>query len=264
MAIVSISRCSYSHGTMVAKKLAEELDYKLVSEEIITLASEEYDVPENWLQRAIQSAPKLVDRFRYGKKKYLAYIQSALLEYAVKDNIVYHGLKGQFLLEGIPHVLRVQVTGTMDERIRELMRRQDVSEKEAPKILEKFDKDRKKWALYFHGKDPWDLRNYDLGVVIGRLSVDEAVDIIKSTVGLPCFQTTPEAVKVLEQQHLRARVKSDLMNFYSDVEVAVEDGTVIIHIQRGIRQEEAVADDIKEIAMQIPGVKEVRVNVIPV
>ena len=54
------------------------------------------------------------------------------------------------------------------------------------------------------------------------------------------------------------------MNFYHDVEVSVENHTVVVHIQRSLKQEEALTDDIREIVMQIPGVKEVRVDVIPV
>jgi len=118
--------------------------------------------------------------------------------------------------------------------------------------------------MYFHGKDPWELSLYDLGLVIGRLSVDDAVEKILTTVRLPSFQTTAESQRIIANACLAAKVKSDLMNFYSDVEVSVEDHTVVVHIQRSLAQEEALTDDIRAILQEMPGVKEVRVNVIPV
>jgi len=144
------------------------------------------------------------------------------------------------------------------------MEREDVSKKEARKIIEKFDKERKKWAMYFHEKDPWDLSMYDLGLVIGRLTIDDAVEKILTTVKLPSFQTSTESRKALKDESLAAKILSDLMNFYADVEVSAENGTVTVHIKRSLQQEEALTDDIRSILMEMPGVKEVRVDVIPV
>ena len=54
------------------------------------------------------------------------------------------------------------------------------------------------------------------------------------------------------------------MNFYHDVEVTVEDHTVVVHIRRSIKQEEAITEDIREILMEMHNLKDVRVDVIPV
>lgn len=264
MSIIAIARASYSHGKKIAERVARELNYRCISEEVISLASQQFDIPENWLRRAVEDAPSLRDRFSYGKKKYLAYIRSALLEFAAKDNLVYHALAGNFLLEGIPNVLRVMISATVEERVREVISQEKTSKKDALKLIERFDKERKKWAMYFYGKNPWDLSMYDLGLVIGRLTIDDAVAKILTTVKLPVFQTSETSRKVLENEYLAAKIKSDLMNFYSDVEVSAEDGTVTVHIQRSLKQEEALTEDIRSILMDMPDVKSVHVNVIPV
>jgi cytidylate kinase len=264
MSIIAISRASYSHGNKVAQAVARELQYQCISEEVISMASQQFDIPENWLRRAVENAPTLRDRFSYGKKKYVAYIRSALMEIAVKDNVVYHALAGHFLLEGIPNVLRVMISATLSERVDELMKHEKVSRKDAVKAVQKFDKERKKWAMYFYGKDPWDLSLYDLGLVIGRLTTDDAVEKILTTVKLPAFQTNAASRKVLENEHLAAKIKSDLMNFYADVEVSADDGTITVHIQRSLKQEQALTEDIRGILMEMPGVKSVQIDVIPV
>ncbi len=266
MPVITITRASYSHGRMIAEKVARELNYQCISQEIISLASQQYDIPENWLRQAIEDAPSLFDHFSYGKKKYLAYIRSALLEYAAKDDIVYHGLAGHLLLEGVPNVLRVIISANIEERVKIEVEREKVSENEAKKNIKKFDKERKKWANYFYDKDPWNTSMYDLTLVIGGMSVDDAVKRILETVKLPAFQTTDESKLILKQNSLAAKIKSDLMNFYSDIEVSVDDSTIVVHIQRDLRQEEAVVDDINAIIaeMEIPEGQDIRVNVVPV
>lgn len=264
MSIIAIARASYSHGKKIAETVALELNYQCISEEVISMASQQFDIPENWLRRAVEDVPTLRDRFSFVKKKYVAYIRSALLACAVRDNMVYHALAGHFLLEGIPAVLRVMISATMSERVNKILSQEKVTQKEALKTIEKFDKERKKWAMYFYGKDPWDLSQYDLGLVVGRLSIDDAVEKILSTVRLPAFQMDEASRKVLENEHLAAKIKSDLMNFYSDVEVSADDGTITVHIPRSLKQEQALTEDIRGILMEMPGVKSVLVNVIPV
>ena len=266
MSIITITRASYSHGRMIAERVARELHYQCISKEIISLASQQYDIPENWLKKAIEDAPSLLDHFSYGKKKYLAYIQSALLEYATEDNLVYHGLAGHLLLEGVPNVLRVIISANLEERVQVEMDRDNVSKIEAQKKIKKFDKERKKWANYFYDKDPWNTSMYDLTLVIGGISVDDAVEKIIETVKLPGFQTTDESMEILKKNSLAAKIKSDLMNFYSDIEVSVEDHIIVVHIHRDLRQEKAINDDIQAIIaeMEIPEGQDIRVNVIPV
>jgi hypothetical protein len=68
MSIIAISRVSYSHGKKIAESVAQELKYRCISEEVISMASQQFDIPENWLRRAVENAPTLRDRFSYGKK----------------------------------------------------------------------------------------------------------------------------------------------------------------------------------------------------
>ncbi|MCL4500397.1 MAG: cytidylate kinase-like family protein, partial [Deltaproteobacteria bacterium] len=103
MSIITISRGSYSRGKEVAEKLAQSLGYECLSRDILLEASERYNIPEIKLIRAIHDAPSILERFTYNKEQYVAYIRAALLRHVQKDNVVYHGLAGHFMLQGIPH-----------------------------------------------------------------------------------------------------------------------------------------------------------------
>ena len=62
MAIITISRGSYSRGKEIAEKVAEKLGYSLLSRDILLQASEEFNIPEIRLVRALHDAPSVLDR----------------------------------------------------------------------------------------------------------------------------------------------------------------------------------------------------------
>ncbi len=69
MAVITISRGSYSRGKEVAEKVAQKLGYECIAREIILEASEEFNIPEVKLIRAIHDSPSILNRFAYGKEK---------------------------------------------------------------------------------------------------------------------------------------------------------------------------------------------------
>src|SRR5208283_1352220 len=157
MAIITISRGSYYRGREVAEKLAAKLGYDCISREILLAASQEFNIPEIKLVRAIEDAPKILERFTSDKrKKYVAYIRAALLKHVQKDNVVYHGLFGNFFLQDIPHVLKVRIVGNLEARIADEVEREGIAADKAREILVRDDEERRKWALHLYKADTWD------------------------------------------------------------------------------------------------------------
>lgn len=198
MAIITISRGSYHRGREVAEKLAEKLGYECVSREILLEASQEYNIPEIKLVRAIEDAPKILERFTREKEKYVTYIRAALLKRAQKDNMVYHGLFGNFFLQDIPHVLKVRIVGDLETRVAEEVERAGITESRAREVIIRDDEERRKWALHLYGADTWDATHYDLVIHLKSISVDDAVSLILHTLQFSPFQTTPESQQIID------------------------------------------------------------------
>ena len=59
------------------------------------------------------------------------------LQHVQKDNVVYHGLAGHFFLLNIPHVLKIRIIADMEARVKEEVRRENISEEKALYILKK-------------------------------------------------------------------------------------------------------------------------------
>jgi len=263
MGIITISRGSYSKGRETAEKLAKRLGYECTSRDILLEASAHFNIPEIKLVRAIHDAPSFFERFKQGKEKYILFIREAFLEHIQKDNIVYHGLAGHFFIKGISNILKVRIIANIEERIKEEMRREKISEKEARYILKKDDEERRKWSMYLYGIDTNDSSLYDLVLHIDNLKVNDAVDILADMARRPCFQTTQESLVKINDFHLAAKAHGAIFDRFPSAEVKCKNAVVYVKIETSLSLEEAVIDTIHHMLGDIAGIKEVRINVVP-
>ena len=261
MSIITISRGSYSKGKEIAEKVAGKLGYECVSRDILIEASEQFNIPEIKLVRALHDAPSVLQRFTYGKERYMAFICMAFLEHVQSDNVVYHGLAGHFFLKGVSHVLKVRVIADMEDRVRLEMEREGISEREARAILKKDDKERRQWSTSLYGSDTADPSLYDIVIHIKKMSVDDAVNIICQCIALPQFQTTEESQRVMDELVLAAQVKAALIRDWPNVQVRAAGSKIMVEVRVPIDQEPAVTNHISEIVRTVRGVASVQVNV---
>jgi cytidylate kinase len=260
MPIITISRGSYSRGKEVAEKVAEKLGYECISRDVLLDTLKEFNIPEMKLVRAIHDAPSILDRFTFGKERYIAYFQAILLEYFQKDKVVYHGLAGHFFVKNVPHVLKVRIIAEMEDRVKLEMQREGISETEARYTLRSDDEARQKWSLHLYGIDTNDSSLYDLVVHIKKITADDAADIICHAARLGHFQATPESQQAIDDLLLGARVRASLIEDHPRVKVRADRGIVHVGLEGAASREEK---GIQDAAAQVPGVKNVEVHFYP-
>ena len=96
-----------------------------------------------------------------------------------------------------------------------------------------------------------------------KLTTDDAADIICHTVKFKQFQATPESQKAVEGLLLNAKVKLALVKVKPDAEVFTEDGIIVIKAITSRFEDEKLVHTIEEIAKGVPGVGNVRVDLVP-
>jgi cytidylate kinase len=263
MSVISISRGSYSHGREVAEKLARQLGYECISREVILEASRQFNIPQLKLLRAVRNAPSILDRYRFGKERYVAYVRAALLQRVQRGNVVYHGFAGHFFLQQIPFALNVQILAEEEDRVQEVIRREKVSADEAHRTLLRIDEERSKWSQHLYGIDTWDPRLYDIVLNLRSLSVDDAVKLIARNVELPAFQSTPETQRVLDNHVLAAQVEAALIGEFPQAKASAKDGNVFVAIRGSMSQQRALTDKARDLASFVEGAKQVNVHFVP-
>jgi cytidylate kinase len=260
MAIITISRGSYSKGKEVAEGVAECLGYECLSREVILEASDVYHIPEIKLIKAIHDAPSILERLGRAKFAFIAYYQSALTRIVQKDNVVYHGLAGHLLLKGVPHVLKVRIIADLADRVRNEMNREGIAEQEARSLLLKDDQERRRWTQSLYGADPWDSSLYDLVIHIHKFKVSNAVDFICETAGLDQFKATKASQQKMDDLALASQVKAHLVELHSDVHVACEYGNCLIYTKADDRLARRLLEKVKTLAGEFKGINNIEVH----
>jgi len=262
MAIITISRGSYSRGRQVAEAVAERLGYSCLARDVLLEASREFDVPEIKLVRAIEEAPGFLQTFSHSKERYIALIRAALLKHAKDDDIVYHGLAGHIFLEGVQHLLKVRIIAPLEDRLATVVQRDGVDLTAARSIIERADRDRRRWSQQLYGIDNEDPSRYDLVLNVARLTVEDATEVICNTVKLPRFTTTDASAAAVAELALSAEVMARIFDIAPSAKVEAKDGRVVISVREKMLQ---AAELQQQLTTRITGIEgllgsEVRVD----
>lgn len=264
MAVITISRGSFSGGKMLGECLADKLGYRCIDRDVIVERAAAYGVPQEDLLDALSKPPSFWDRFRHKRYLYLTLIQAALTEEVQSGGAVYHGNAGHLLLRGVSHVLRTRIIASMSYRVAAVQERLKLGESDALAHIQQMDQDRQKWTHYLYGVDWGDPALYDLVVNLAAIDIPTACDLISATAGTRCFAETPDSRAAMENLLVASRVRAALALAprTADLEVAVvaQNGGVTI---RGRLSPGVPFTEVEAIARGVAGVSNVRLEVAP-
>ena len=260
MAVISISRGTFSGGKTLAERVAGRLGYPCLGrEEVLLEAGKEYGISERELTEAINQPPPFWQQVPGRRVAYLMCLTAALLHRAQAGNLVYHGHAGHFLLSGISHVLRVRVIADMEYRINAAMERMNLKRDEAIVYIDRVDKERIKWTRFLYGIEWGDPSQYDVVLNLERMTIEGASQAIVSMAQLDDFRVTPQSQKAFEDLKVTSGVWAALVRDErtkaASVRVIANSGVVTI---TGKASASKVVDAIPMVAGQVPGVKEIK------
>ena len=261
MAVITISRGSYSKGKEVAEGIAATLGYECISRDVLLEASDQFNIPEIKLLHAMHDAPSILDRVKHGQVAYITYIQSALLEHVKAGNVVYHGLAGHILLKGIEKVLKVRILADPGLRVAVVMEREQVGEKEARRMIAKIDEERTKWTRRLYGVDPWDPTLYDLVICIDKIKVEGATRLICEAASQEAFILTENDRQKLSDLALSCKLKSELLDLDHNVTVTSEYGNVLVFTKADDRKARKMEEKLDSLAGGFPEIHNIEVRV---
>jgi len=259
MAIITISRGTFSGGQRLAESIAEKLGYRCLARvAIVQQAAKRYGVSEDKITKAIDESPGVLEHLRSDRRRFLAFVRAALVNEVKDDKVVYHGLAGHFLLSGVPNVLKVRVIANMEFRIKAAMDRGHLTREDAKQAIKKMDYKRTRWTKFLYGIDWDDPSPYDLVINLNQISLSSACEIVCHTVSLDSFKTPPGWQKTMGNLTLSTEVKAIIAAHKNIADAGVEieaDGGVIT--LGGTVASPEHADEIREVVRAIPGVKDI-------
>jgi cytidylate kinase len=211
VAIITISRGTLSGGRAVAECLADRLDYPCVGREILQDAARALGASADRVRSKLETPPGRWEPRTGERRRYLVAVQAALAEQVSRGEVVYHGLAGQFLLRGLPCVLRVRLIAPLEMRIRALVATHHATtQKAAARFIESVDRDRKRWVKMMYDADVTSPVLYDLTINLRAIAIETICTIVAQLVRQPQYAITPAAHAALGTfaSESRARLKA--------------------------------------------------------
>jgi cytidylate kinase len=261
MAIITISPQMGSGGPEIGMALAQRLGYRYVDQELIADAVRRYGLAEEKASHLDESKPTLFERFDVETRHYITVLQTTLLEFAEQDNHVLMGRGGQWLLRGIPQVLRLRVIAPFEVRVKQWIKRtaemtgDTPNQRAAVEFVRRDDTERAGRMRYLYEVDLDDPSLYDAVVNTEKLRYEAAVDMVERAVRRPEMATTDEGRRLLASRVLVSRVQVALATNPETrryrITVEARDGIVVL-------EGTAALDRAVDVARTVPGVREVR------
>ena len=106
-----------------------------------------------------------------------------LQDIAIEESCVIAGRSAFYVLNGFPNRLNVLIQASIDFRVKRLMDKRSISEKEAKKIIKEVDETREVYLQNNARTSRYDTRNYDLVITMDGKTEEEAANVILAYIG---------------------------------------------------------------------------------
>ena len=194
--IYTIGREFGSAGYEVGRLLAERLGVKLYDKELLAQASKDSGFCEEIFKNHDEKPTNsflyslVMDTYSGGNysstpfldmplnhKVFLAQFDT-IKKIAECESCVIVGRCADYALASNPDCLNVFVHADLEDRIKAVSKRNDVTENKAKDLIQKKDKQRASYYNYYTCKKWGDSRSYDLTVNTSKITPEQCVDII--------------------------------------------------------------------------------------
>ena len=200
--VITINRELGSGGRTVGRKLAVRLgvnyydkaliqalqdQYHLTVEEIEKLKGQKHTLWSD-VQRILTMGPGINYNYYLPQKEdtpdeittdEMFKTETEILKNIAKDmSCIVAGRSGFYVFRDHPNHLSILIQASMPHRLARVARKQNISEEQARKIIDKVDEMRENYVKKYAKSSRYDSRNYDLVINMDGISEDDAVEII--------------------------------------------------------------------------------------
>ena len=204
--VITINRELGSGGRTVGRKLAEKLGVDFYDKAVIKGLEEKYHLTveeieklkgrnHGWwadFKRQMKGGPDMVNYYipKAGDEQKLldtdavfATETEILNGIAAEESCVVAGRSGFFVFRNHPNHMSVLIQASMPFRVERVSRKQNMTEDEARKTIEKVDRMRENYVKKYAKTSRYDTRNYDLVIKADGKTEDQIVEQILLFIG---------------------------------------------------------------------------------
>jgi len=202
MAAVTITRQYGGGGSDVARRVAAALGWTLIDNEFVERVAAQAGLPAETVAAHEERAPSLMQRLvralataspevfvaggaedEVDEQTLVRITERVIAEAAAAGHVVIVGRGAQaYLAKSHTDALHIYVVAPRDARVRAVMQRLGVDEREAARAIDQTDADRDRYVARAYGRTRQDPANYHLVLNSGWLGYDGAADLVVAAV----------------------------------------------------------------------------------
>ena len=190
--VITVSREYGSGGRYVGRLIADKLGIKFYDKDLIVKLAEKTGLSEEYIESNEEQRDPLAilnNGFYSGLNNSDALFirESELIkELASKESCVIIGRCADFILKDRKNVLKVFISGTMEDKIKRATKIYGIDENDAEKEINKINKLRATHYKHYTGKEWLQASNYDICINSDLYGVEKTADIICDLVKEKC------------------------------------------------------------------------------
>ena len=266
MSVIAIARGTFSAAEKLSKYLADELDFRLITREEVYDAALKYGIKETGLGKISivdERPPSVLHQFTEKRRQYLACFQTALMDFALNDNLIYVGHLAHLLLADYRPVLRIRLAASYKYRIHKLRDEQEISYEEAKKLIDDIDERRLQWSQFLYKVDWRDPVLYDLVINPEKFDLGSARDTILTCTKSLNLQPTARDIEVLRNLRLQSVVQlkiwssSKTKDFKGNIQADAMAGEIRVYSKVPKLNSESWENDLRKVIRRVEEVKKI-------
>ena len=258
--VITLTSDPFSLGEEVAEIAARSLGWPIVADEIFAAAAALSGEDRSRIEDAIRKPPGFLGMSATTRKRLLASLGAAITHAVEPGGVIYRGPAGHHFIHGISHVIRVKITGSVEDRGARLAAAKGVTPERGRKDLLAEDKRRFRSCREVFGEDCGDPVLYDLLLSTSETTAEEAAAEVVRAAKDKRYHAQTWSIGCMRDLALAWEIRSALAKLDPDLLVTVDDGAVQLRTRASDSPDSRVCQSMREIVMSLPGVHGVRVE----
>jgi len=199
--VITINREMGSGGRTIGRKLADKLGVEFYYKSVLKGLQEKFNLTAEELEQqkgreqgwwatikrqltgAVMSSnpylPTVTNEADLLDTDEVFKVETEILKgIAEEESCVIAGRSGFYIFRDHPNHLNILIQASLPHRIARVIEKQNISEEEALKVIEKVDKMRENYVNKYTMTSRYDTRNYQLVISMDDINEDDAVELI--------------------------------------------------------------------------------------
>lgn len=176
--VINIGRQLAAGGREIGKILADNLDLMYCDREILLAAANNSGISEEQFEKADEIENRLLYAFGNNNIQLFQWQSDTIRDLAEKHNCLFLGRCADYILRDRNDCINIFLSANLEDRIKRVQERRQVTEHEAVEILKQADKRRAEYYNFFTNKTWGAAASYDLCINTSILGIDKTAELI--------------------------------------------------------------------------------------